>query len=112
MCGAGVEQGFSFELGPGESIRIKQASNTFDSRHTLRYGGSYPGDFEVECVDDPDLLELSYTNGGHSTVAVYFVVDGYSSDSAGDFVLEWEIDTPGNAPCCIHYQSYRSHHNH
>ena len=93
VCGAGVDQGFSYNLGPGEEIRIGQSSNAFDSQHTLRYGGGYPGDSVVECVDDPDTKVLSYANTGEVEVAVYFVIDAYSSSEAGNFELAW--DWPG-----------------
>ena len=64
VCGSGPEQGFSIVLQPDQRVRVNQASNTFDSKHTLRYGGSYPGESEVSCVDDPDLSQLTYTNDG------------------------------------------------
>ena len=100
VCGSGEDQGFFFELPPGTTITIGQTSNDFDSRHTLRYGGAYPGDNVVSCLDDPDLMELSYTNDGSSAVAVYFVVDSYYSSDSGAFVLEWQIltCTPRSAP--------------
>jgi hypothetical protein len=98
VCGSGAEQGFSYDLGAGDRIRIGQSSNTFDSQHTLRYGGPYPGDLEVDCVDEPDTSELTYTNKGTSALAVYFLVAAYASDVAGDFVLAWTIDTPSMAP--------------
>ena len=76
-----------------------QTSNTFDSKHTLRYGGAYPGESEVSCVDDPDTSKLTYMNTEAVPVDVYFVVDPYSSSTTGgDFVLEWEISTPGTSP--------------
>ena len=95
VCGNGADQGFSYILRPGQRIIIGQISNTFDSMHTLRYGGDYPSDSEVDCVDDPDTTTLSYTNSEALVVAVYFVVDAYSSSGAGDFVLAWEISVPG-----------------
>ena len=91
VCGTSSDQGFWYELGPGGTIVIGQSSNTFDSRHTLRYGGTYPGDNEVSCVDDPDYTTMTFTNTGASPMPVYFVVDGYATSSAGDFVLEWHI---------------------
>ena len=100
VCGNGPEQGFRYDLGPGERISIQQ-SNTFDSKHTLRYGGAYPGDTEVKCAyyyyDDP---EMAYWNSGNVTVPVYFIVDGHYS-SEGGFVLEWTVDTPGSFSCGV-----------
>ena len=92
VCGDGRDQGFSFVLEPGRMISIKQQANNFDSKHTLRYGGRYPGESEVACVDDPETSELAYTNYETVAVKVYFVVDEYSlSDISSDFLLEWEI---------------------
>jgi hypothetical protein len=90
VCGRGAEQGFAGILGPGSTITIGQTSNTFDSKHTLRYGGLYPGDNVVQCVDDPDTATLSFTNAGDANVPVYFLVDAYSG--GGDFVIAWTID--------------------
>jgi hypothetical protein len=100
VCGSsGPDQGFSIVLEPDQTIRIGQTSNTFDSKHTLRYGGAYPGESEVSCVDDPDTSKLTYMNTEAVPVDVYFVVDPYSSSTTGgDFVLEWEISTPGTSP--------------
>ena len=92
VCGTSSDQGFWYELGPGETIVIGQSSNTFDSRHTLRYGGTYPGDNEISCVDDPDYTTMTFTNTGASPIPVYFVVDGFET-SSGEFVLEWNIQT-------------------
>jgi hypothetical protein len=99
VCGAGADQGFTLNLGPNERIRIGQTANTFDSKHTLRYGGTYPGDSLVSCEDDPDASVLSYTNTGTLVVAVYFVVDAFNSAVVGDFTLTWMIDTPGMSSC-------------
>jgi hypothetical protein len=91
VCGSGAEEGFFALLGPGSTITIGQTSNTFDSKHTLRYGGTYPGDNVVQCVDDPDELQLSFTNSGDANMPVYFLVDAYGS-GGGDFVLAWSAD--------------------
>jgi hypothetical protein len=90
VCGSGAEQGFAGILEPGSTITIGQTSNTFDSKHTLRYGGGYPGDNVVDCVDDPDTATLSFTNAGDANVPVYFIVDAYSG--SGDFVVAWSGD--------------------
>jgi hypothetical protein len=110
VCGSGAEQGFSYSLGPGERIRIGQTENSFDSKHVLRYGGSYPGDNEVRCVDGYDTNEylefedLVYTNTGTvSAVAVYFVVDAYGSDEAGDFVLAWNVESMAYPVCFFEF---------
>ena len=90
VCGSGAEQGLFGVLGPGSRITIGQTSNTFDSKHTLRYGGAYPGDNVVRCVDDPDTGALAFTNSGDTNMPCYFNVDAYSG--SGDFVVAWSGD--------------------
>jgi hypothetical protein len=95
VCGSGAEQGFFGILEPGSTITIGQTSNTFNSKHTLRYGGGYPGDNAVQCVDDPDTATLSFTNAENANVPFYFLVDSCSSSGGGDFVLAWSGDVVG-----------------
>jgi hypothetical protein len=98
VCGRGPEQGFSIFLQPEQRIRVGQVSNDFTSAYTLRYGGFYPGESEVTCVNsyNDTLIETTYMNDGTAPVKVYFVVDVYySSTTEGNFELEWIIDTPG-----------------
>jgi hypothetical protein len=90
VCGSGPEQGFSYVLAPGRRIVIGQKSNSFDSRHTLRYGGQYPGEVLVSCTDDPDETKIEFSNNDVNAVTVYFIIDGYSGSSAGVFTLEWD----------------------
>ena len=97
VCGGGSDQGFYAVLQPGERITIGQTSNTFDSTHTLLYGGDYPGNSVVQCVGDPDEKVLTHTNDGEVEVPVYFVVDTHSSSDAGDFVLAWTIGIAGGS---------------
>ena len=103
VCGSGAEQGFAGILEPGSTITIGQTSNTFDSKHTLRYGGVYPGDNVVDCVDDPDEAELSFTNAGNANVPVYFFVDAYSSSGGGDFVVAWSGDFVAGGEFLLEY---------
>jgi hypothetical protein len=103
----GPDQGFSAVLQPGQRIRINQVDNNFETAHTLRYGGNYPGESEVICEkSEGDIAErevATYTNEGAVAVKVYFVMDtrtkwdGYAivPRSTGIFELEWLIDTPG-----------------
>jgi hypothetical protein len=110
VCGShsGAEQGFAGVLEPGSTITIGQTSNTFDSKHTLRYGGVYPGDNVVGCVDNPDEAELSFTNAGNANVPVYFIVDSYSTTWAstsggGDFVVAWSGDFVAGGELLMEY---------
>jgi hypothetical protein len=90
-CGNGPDQGFLYMLQPGERIRVGQTSNTFDSRHSLRIGGVYPGDAEHLCSIGSNLQKETYANFGTSEVAVYFIIDTWDAAYVGDFVLEWNV---------------------
>ncbi len=98
VCGGGPEQGFSYALAPGRRIVIGK-SNNFDSMHTLRYGGLYPGEVLVDCIDDPDETKIEFNNTGVNTVTVYFIIDGYDGNS-GDFTLEWDVPCPAGRVVC------------
>jgi hypothetical protein len=105
VCGSGPEQGFSYVLAPGGRIVIGQKSNNFDSMHTLRYGGQFPGEVLVSCIDDPDETKIEFSNTGVKAVTVYFIIDGY--DDAGKFKLEWDVQCPAgsvsSALCSIYF---------
>jgi hypothetical protein len=95
VCGDGPEQGFSHVLAPGHGITIGQTSTSFDSMHTLRHGGTYPGEVSVACVDAPDERPMAFVNDGVENVTVYFIVDASSSGEAGAFIVEWRLYTVG-----------------
>jgi len=84
---------FFIDVNDGEELYIGQTSNTFDSRHSISYGPTCPGDSSILCDDDPDVQETVWTNTTGSTQRVYFIIAGYSSSSQGDFVLDWHIVT-------------------
>jgi hypothetical protein len=57
-CGSGAPDAiFSYTLRRGEGITLSQRSNNFDSVHTLRYGGGYPGSSEIPCADSEWYLD-------------------------------------------------------
>jgi surface protein len=89
VCGIGPEQGFSYVLAPGHGVAIGQTSTSFDSKHTLRHGGQYPGEVSVACVDAPDESPIEFLNAGLEDVTVYLIVDASRSGEAGAFTLEW-----------------------
>ena len=89
VCGNGKDEIFFIDVAPGWNLTIGQTENNFDSKHTLRWGGSCPGANVVSCVDDPDTTQLSWTNPRGSTERAYFVVDGYGTNSHGTFKLAW-----------------------
>ncbi len=95
LCGNGPEQAFAYVLAPGHGIAIRQTSTSFDSMHTLRHGGQFPGEVSVDCVDAPDKSPIEFLNDGVEDVAVYFIVDASSSGEAGAFTLEWRFYTVG-----------------
>ncbi len=95
LCGNGPEQGFSYVLAPGHGIAIGQTFTSFDSMHTLRYGGHFPGEVLVDCVDALDESPIEFLNDGLEDATVYFIVDASSSDEAGAFTLEWLLYTVG-----------------
>ena len=101
ICGHGADQGFFYELLPGHAIHIGQATNTFNSMHTLRVGGLYPGERNIACEEVnskyPDYADIEHINNSSSTQMIYFVIDVQISGSPGDFVLEWEVF--GNGEC-------------
>ncbi|EOD22904.1 hypothetical protein EMIHUDRAFT_195332 [Emiliania huxleyi CCMP1516] len=86
--GSGSEKIFYVEVPAGGELTIGMTSNTYDSRHETRWGGSCPGANLVACTDDPDTLQHLWINTQGSTQTAFFIVDAYSSGS-GDFVLAW-----------------------
>ena len=88
--GSGNEKIFYVEVPAGGELTIGMTSNTYDSRHETRWGGSCPGDNSVACTDDPDTRQHSWTNTQGSAQTAFFIVDAYSSGS-GDFVLAWNV---------------------
>ena len=100
ICGPPTKgrQAFSYDLGPGEEISIGYSTVSewgLGSVGGLRYGGAFPGDSHVGCLNYnsnfPEREDtLIYQNLGTSAVAVYFGV-GYSGAAnqieEGDFVL-------------------------
>jgi hypothetical protein len=98
LCGNGPEQAFSYVLAPGHGIAIGLTSTSFDSMHTLRHGGQFPGEVSVDCVDAPDERPLKFLNDGVEDVAVYFIIDASSSGEAGAFTVEWRFYTVGHDP--------------
>lgn len=90
---------FYIDLPNGETLTIGQTSNTYDSRHTLRYGGSCPGTTEIVCTDDPDTQTEVWTNTTGSTQRVYWIQGGFSTND-GDFTLAWSATGACTPPTC------------
>lgn len=90
---------FYIDIPNGETLTIGQVSNTYDSRHTLRYGGSCPGATEIVCTDDPDTQTEVWTNLTGATQRVYWIQGGYSTND-GDFTLAWSATGACAPPTC------------
>ena len=90
LCGRGRDQVFFIDLPHGQRLEIGQTTNSYDSRHTTRWGGACPGDHSISCTDDPDTRRHSWTNHNAQTERVYFIVDAYGSGS-GSFTLTWSV---------------------
>lgn len=84
------------DIDDGEMLSISQSSNTFDSEQRIAYGGACPGVNEINCWDEEDTQITCWSNTTGSTQRVYYVIDGYSVSSVGDFVLEWEVTPIGD----------------
>ena len=76
------------DVAPGETFTISQVFNDFDSLHSLRVGGSCPGEDSLECIDDDDYDPVSYTNSGEALERVFYMIDGYMTD-VGSFTVAW-----------------------
>jgi hypothetical protein len=70
--GIGPEQGFFIELQSDEAISIGMSWNDYDSVHELRYGGEYPGEISVTCLDDPDNEFTFFDNKERVRLMVFF----------------------------------------
>ena len=85
---------FYIDVPDGYQVDIRQISNTYDSQHSLRYGGNCPGDKEVACVNDTDTRPEFFINLTGVTQRVFWINGAYYRDGHGDFVLEWSISKP------------------
>ena len=94
MVISGGEQGMSYVLPPARKFVAQQVNNNFDSQHTLRFGGVYPGDYMATCLDEPDTEIVELLNGSDDPVNVYFIVNGFEG-AEGAFVMKW-IDEDAN----------------
>lgn len=114
---------FYYDLAVGDGITIWLSWNNFDTRHTLRWGGNCPGDFEIECIDDPDYTPITWINNTGETQRVWFIIAGYY-EYHGDFTLEWiyfncepyevpfseNFDSSSGMPVCWSYDGSGTFH--
>jgi len=85
---------FYIDVPQGHQIEMQQVSNTYDSQHSMRYGGNCPGTYEIACVNDIDTRVESWLNLTGRTVRVYWINGAYYRNDHGDFVLRWELTKP------------------
>jgi PKD repeat protein len=92
LCNTGTAPDRIFYIDvPGSStLKIGQVENDFDSRYTLRIGGSCPGNIEIACVDEPDIQTHYYTNNSDTIQRLYFILLGFETES-GNSKLSWEL---------------------
>jgi len=93
---------YYIDVPPGITLEIGQTTNDYDSRNRVAYGGACPGDNEIACFDDPDDLVVSWTNTTSMTQRVYWTQEGFTTTSAGNFTLAWELiqpPAPANDDC-------------
>jgi hypothetical protein len=94
--GSAPDQIFYYDLPNGSTLNIGQTTNSYDSRHSLRYGGACPGTTQIVCTDDSDTQTESWQNCTGSTQRVYWIQSGYSSGS-GNYTLAWNV-VAGSCP--------------
>lgn len=106
--GSSADRVFYLDVPNSATIDIGQTTNGYDSRHTLRYGGSCPGSSQISCIDDPDTNRINWTNNTGSSQRVWYTQAGYSS-SQGTFTLDWGLKfnycgVSTNSTCCMGIQ--------
>jgi hypothetical protein len=84
---------FYIDVPANNQLTIEQVTNSYDSKVAVFYGGACPGNTQIACWDDSDERVVTWTNTTGSTQRVYWVQDGYSSDS-GPFTISWSVQLP------------------
>lgn len=72
----------------GATLTVWQSNNNFNSRQSMRWGGDCPGEYEIDCMGEPGLAPISWTNDTGSDQDVWFVIGGHNTHQ-GHFALEW-----------------------
>ena len=83
----------------GAQLNIRQQSNTYNSQHYVRFGGTCPGTTVIACVNDDagEIGWVNWVNTTGSTQRVWWIQDGFGAAS-GNFVLQWQLITCPIAP--------------
>jgi len=86
---------YSLEVPNGYTVAITLENSDYDSFHVVFLGGCNGSNQTVlECTDDDDGT-TTWENLTGSSQTIYFVQDGWASDS-GEFTLEWELTPPAS----------------
>lgn len=83
---------FYHDVDPGATITIWKSYNSYDSRHTMRWGGDCPGIYQIDCINTPHYKPISWINTNQTTQRVWFIVGGQHGQQ-GNFTLEWHYAT-------------------
>lgn len=89
---------YKINVPAGYTLNIGQSTNGYDSIHSTFYG-SCASQTAIQCMDDPDTpadgttSQVSWTNSTGSAQDVYWVQDGYTTNS-GTFTLQWALTPP------------------
>ena len=83
---------YSITVPAGFTFTIADTANAYDSGRAL-LSGTCSNLTQVACADDPDTSVLTYTNSTAASQVIYFVQDGYSTNS-GAYTLSWTLTPP------------------
>ncbi|MGB0770649.1 MAG: GEVED domain-containing protein, partial [Flavobacteriaceae bacterium] len=81
---------YSIQVPAGATLSIGQTSNSYDSKHSLRYGDTCPGDQLIVCTDDSDTQTETWVNNTGADQTVYWIQSAFSTGS-GDYTLSWTM---------------------
>jgi len=101
-CGgnAGPDLIYYIQVAAGSTLTIGQTSNSYNSVNFVGYGSTCPGNNTINCFDDDDTTTTTWTNTSTTAQTVYWVQDGYASES-GSFTLSWNITVPCPVPTAV-----------
>ena len=96
-CGANTSPDiyYSIVVPSGSTLTINQPNNQYDSRNYVFYGDC-DNQNQIACFDDPDAQITVWENTTGEDQTVYWVQDGYGSNS-GTFTLAWSVIACTNA---------------
>lgn len=80
---------YKIDVPYGYRLDIQQTVNNYDSKNYVFYGDCIT-QTSIACFDDPDTTAVSWLNDTGTTQTVYWINDGYLSDS-GTFTLQWSV---------------------